>query len=318
MSVKSRSTPSSSTRTESTGRTARSKPAPDSASGTAARRLEPGLYLVATPIGNLGDITLRALETLRRADAIACEDSRVTAKLLAAHGIATPLILYHEHNAPRARPKILARIAAGEAVALVSDAGTPLVSDPGYKLVTAAVAQGLAVHALPGPCAALAALTLSGLPSDRFLFLGFLPVKATARRRVLAEVAGLRATLIVYESARRLPATLGDMAETLGPRHGAVARELTKLHEELRRGTLDALAADYRAAGPPKGEVVIVVAPPAEDAAALSADALDAALQAALARGTLRDAVQEVARTTGRPRHEVYARALALARGSGE
>jgi len=310
MSVKSRSTPSSSTRTEGTGRTPRSKPAPD----ISTAKLTAGLYLVATPIGNLGDITLRALETLRRADVIACEDSRVTGKLLAAHGIATPLTLYHEHNAPRARPKILARVAGGESVALVSDAGTPLVSDPGYKLVTAAVAQGLAVHALPGPCAALVALTLSGLPSDRFLFLGFLPAKAAARRRALAEVAALRATLIVYEAARRLPATLQDMAETLGPRQSAVARELTKLHEELRRGPLDALAEDYRTTGPPKGEVVIVVAPLEDQAARMSDEALDDALRAALAQGTLRDAVQAVAQATGRPRQEVYARALALAR----
>lgn len=309
MSVKSRSTPSSSTRNEGTGRTPRSKPAPE----TAARKLAAGLYLVATPIGNLGDITLRALTTLRGADAIACEDSRVTGKLLRAHNIATPLVLYHEHNAPRVRPKILARVAAGEAVALVSDAGTPLVSDPGYKLVTAALARGLPVHALPGPCAALAALTLSGLPSDRFLFLGFLPAKAAARRRALAEITNLRATLIVYESARRLLATLADMAATLGPRRGAVARELTKLHEEVRRGALNALAEDYRVAGPPKGEVVIVVAPP-EDTAAVTDDALDAALSAALAQGTLRDAVREVARATGRPRQEVYARALALTR----
>jgi 16S rRNA (cytidine1402-2'-O)-methyltransferase len=270
------------------------------------------------PIGNLGDITLRALETLRRADAVACEDSRVTGKLMAAHGIATPRLLYHEHNAARARPKILARIAAGEAVALVSDAGTPLVSDPGYKLVTAAVAQGLPVHALPGPCAALVALTLSGLPSDRFLFLGFLPAKAAARRRALAEAAQVRATLIVYEAARRLPATLQDMAEVLGPRAGAVARELTKLHEELRRDRLDALAADYRAGGPPKGEVVIVVAPPGETDAAPSEAEIDTALRAALARGSLRDAVREVAGMTGRPRQEVYARALALTRGGGD
>jgi 16S rRNA (cytidine1402-2'-O)-methyltransferase len=319
MSVKSRSTPSSSTQTESTGRTRRSKPAPNAAPVPAQAPLDAGLYLVATPIGNLGDITLRALDTLRRADVIACEDSRVTGKLLAAHGIATPLTPYHEHNAPRARPKILDRIAAGAAVALVSDAGTPLVSDPGYKLVTAAVARGLPVHALPGPSAALAALTLSGLPSDRFLFLGFLPAKSAARRRALEEVASLRATLIVYESARRLPAALADMAELLGPRPAAVARELTKLHEELRRGPLDALSEDYRAAGPPKGEVVIVVAPPSEDAGdGLSDDALDALLQGAMAGGSLRDAVQEVARATGRPRQEVYARALALARDARE
>ena len=214
-----------------------------------------GLYLVATPIGNTGDITVRALELLKSCDAIACEDTRVTAKLLTRFGIRTPMLPYHEHNAAQMRPQLLARLAAGQVLALVSDAGTPLISDPGYKLVRACIEAGVAVTALPGANALLTALQLSGLPSDRFLFCGFLPNKTAARRAAIAELAAVPATLVMYESAQRLAGLLADLAEELGPRPAAMARELTKLFEEVRRGSLPELAAHYAAAGPPKGEV---------------------------------------------------------------
>ncbi len=270
--------------------------------------------MVATPIGNLADISLRALDVLARAELVACEDTRTTRKLFTAHGIAAKLIAYHDHNAARVRPKLMERLECGEAVALVSDAGTPLISDPGYKLVVAAAEAGVVVTAVPGASAGLAALTVSGLPSDRFLFAGFLPNKTGARRRALAELAPIPASLVIYESARRLPAALADMAEVLGPRPAAVARELTKLHEEVRRGTLAALAEHYSRAGPPKGEVVVVVGPPGPDAAAAPGpEVLDAQLRAALGRASLRDAVAAVAEASGLPRRQVYARALELA-----
>jgi 16S rRNA (cytidine1402-2'-O)-methyltransferase len=271
----------------------------------------PGLYLVATPIGNLGDITLRAIDLLGRVDLIACEDTRVTERLLARHGIRAELTPYHEHNAERARPALLRRLAAGGSVALVSDAGTPLVSDPGYKLLREAIRAGIAVTALPGPSAALAALQLSGLPTDRFLFAGFLPSRAAQRRRALAELAPVPATLIVFETAPRLAASLADMAELFGDRPAAVARELTKLFEEVRRDRLAALAAHYAEAGPPKGEIVVVVGAP-QPAAPATAGEIDAALEAALAGMSLKDAVAAVAAATGEPRKAVYARALAL------
>jgi 16S rRNA (cytidine1402-2'-O)-methyltransferase len=272
----------------------------------------PGLYVVATPIGNADDITLRALHLLQAADLVACEDTRVAQKLLARHGIGTPRVPYHEHNAESMRPRLLARLREGAIVALVSDAGTPLVSDPGFKLVRAAIAEGLPVTTLPGPSAALAALVLSGLPSDRFLFAGFLPPKAAARRRALVELAPVKATLVLFEGAPRLGASLADMAEVLGDRPAAVARELTKLFEEVRRESLRSLAAHYAAAGSPRGEVVVVVAPPGEQPA-LAAETLDARLEAALAGASLKDASATVAAATGLPRREVYARALALA-----
>jgi 16S rRNA (cytidine1402-2'-O)-methyltransferase len=282
----------------------------DDAAGSKSSEAPPGLTIVATPIGNRNDVTLRALAVLGAVDVVACEDTRVTARLLAMHGLKARLLPYHEHNAERMRPQLLARLAAGERVALVSDAGMPLVSDPGYKLVRAAIAAGLPVTAAPGPSAVLAALVLSGLPSDRFLFAGFLPAKAGPRRAELAALAAVPATLVFFETAPRLAASLADMAAALGPRSAAVARELTKLHEEVRRAPLAELAAHYETAGPPRGEIVVVVGPPAAPAAA--AVDLDAALRQALAGASLRDAVAEVAAATGRPRREVYRRALAL------
>jgi len=272
-----------------------------------------GLALVATPIGNAGDITLRALDVLRDADAIACEDTRVTAKLLAIHGISKPLLAYHEHNAERVRPALIGRLKSGESVALVSDAGTPLVSDPGYKLVRACLDENIPVTPIPGASAVLTALTASGLPTDRFVFAGFLPAKQAARRRTLAELGGIDASLVFMESAKRLAASLADMAETLGPRACAVAREMTKLFEEVRRGSLAELAAHYKDSGPPKGEVTVVVAPP-EEKPATDAAAIDGMLAKALDQSTMRDAVDAVAEATGAPRRQVYARALALRR----
>ncbi|WP_245986673.1 16S rRNA (cytidine(1402)-2'-O)-methyltransferase [Azospirillum thermophilum] len=268
---------------------------------------------MATPIGNAADITLRALDTLSRADAIACEDTRVTAKLMGIHGIHTPFVSYHEHNAARMRPVLIGRMRQGEAIALVTDAGTPLVSDPGYKLVRECVAAGVAVTTLPGPSAPLAALVLSGLPTDRFLFAGFLPNKASARRTAIGELKGVPATLVFFESPQRLPDSLADLAELLGPREAAVARELTKLYEEVRRGPLPELAAHYAAAGPPRGEVVLVIAPPGAEETA-GADDVDGLLREALGRLSVRDAAADVAARTGQPRREVYARALELAR----
>jgi len=282
----------------------------DAAPGSKPARPGPGLHIVATPIGNLADISLRALDLLSAADVVACEDTRVTRKLLGAHGLARSLLPYHDHNAERVRPQLIERMKSGESVALVSDAGTPLISDPGYKLVREAAAAGLAVTALPGASAPLAGLVVSGLPSDRFLYAGFLPAKSAARRKSLNELAGVPATLVFLESARRLAASLGDMAQQLGPRPAAVTRELTKLFEEIRRGPLDQLAAHYRAEGPPKGEIVVVVGPPEPTVTGM--EALDAQLAAALKTVSLRDAVAQVAAATGLPRRQVYARALAL------
>jgi 16S rRNA (cytidine1402-2'-O)-methyltransferase len=278
-------------------------------------RLAAGLHLVATPIGNLRDITLRALETLAAADAIACEDSRVTRKLLDHYGIATPLTPYHEHNAVAARPKLLARLAAGEAIALVSDAGTPLISDPGFKLVRAVWEAGLPVSAVPGPSAALAALAVAGLPTDRFFFEGFLPPKDGARRTRIAELARIPATLILYESGPRVGRALHALAEGLGPRQAAVCRELTKLHEEVRRGDLNELAAHYAGDAETRGEFVIVVAPPEQLAEPMDIDML---LRDALGRLSVKEAVAEIAAVTGQPRREVYQRALALSKNIAE
>ncbi len=269
------------------------------------------LLLVATPIGNLGDITARALAGLKTADLIACEDSRITARLLQHAGIEKPLLPYHDHNAETMRPKILARLAAGERVALVSDAGTPLISDPGYKLVQAAVEAGLAVTMLPGPSAPVMALALSGLPSDRFLFGGFLPSKSKARRDAIAEAARAPVTLIFFETAPRLLDSLKDLHAVLGDRKAAVARELTKLFEEVRRDRLSALVAHYDHAGPPKGEIVIVVGPPEEQGS--SAADVDTLLRRALDSMSVKDAAATVAAATGSPKRTVYARALEIA-----
>ena len=272
-----------------------------------------GLYLVATPIGNLGDITRRAAALLGQVDVIAAEDTRVARRLLAALGLKAPrLERYDDHADDGDRERLIEAIKQGRSVALISDAGMPLVADPGLKLVQAAQRAGMPVTALPGPSAALTALALSGLPSDRFLFAGFLPVKDGARRRELAELAAVPATLIVFETGPRLAASLAAMAETLGPRPAAVARELTKLFEEVRRGSLAELAAAYEAAEPPKGEIVVVIGPPAEDKPLPSLDELDAMLKVALAVLSVRDAVDKVAEETGHKRRDVYARALAL------
>ncbi|GAO38144.1 ribosomal RNA small subunit methyltransferase I [Sphingomonas changbaiensis NBRC 104936] len=272
-------------------------------------KLKPGLYIVATPIGNLSDLSPRAADMLARADVLAVEDSRVTSKLLQHIGARRPMIPYHDHNADRVRPELIARM-AGESVALVSDAGTPLISDPGYKLVRDARAAGVPVTTIPGPCAAIAALTLAGLPTDRFLFAGFLPSKAKARADAIAELAGIRATLVFYESGPRLGAALAALAEGLGPRDAAVAREISKAYEEAVTAPLPDLAARY-ADAPPKGEIVIVVAPPGEPEAA-GEDEVDAALREALERLPPAKAAGEVAKALGADRKALYARAMAL------
>jgi 16S rRNA (cytidine1402-2'-O)-methyltransferase len=276
----------------------------------ASPSLQPGLYVVATPIGNLRDITLRALDVLGGADLVLAEDTRVTGKLLAAYGLSPRVMSYHEHNAEAVRPKVLAALAEGRAVALVSDAGTPLVSDPGFKLVRDAAAAGCAVHPVPGASALLAALVAAGLPTDRFLFAGFPPVKAGARATFFAELAGVDATLVFYETGPRLRASLEAMAVAFGDREAAVARELTKLFEETRRGTLSILAAET--AAPPKGEIVVLVAPPPKERAAVDEEALDAALRTYLAAHSVKEAAALVAAAFDLPRRDVYARALKL------
>ncbi|MEG3160435.1 16S rRNA (cytidine(1402)-2'-O)-methyltransferase [Sphingomonas sp. LB2R24] len=271
--------------------------------------LDPGLYIVATPIGNLGDLSPRAADILRRADVIAVEDSRVTAGLLRHIGTKTPMVPYHDHSAEGVRPALIARMAT-QAVALVSDAGTPLISDPGFKLVRDARAAGHLVVTIPGPCAAVAALTLAGLPTDRFLFVGFLPSKLHARAEAIAEVATIRATLVMYESGPRLGACLAALLEGLGDREAAVTREISKKFEEAVTGTLSTLAERY-ADAPPRGEIVIVVAPPGE-APPASAEDGDAALVEALTRLSTGQAASEVAKKLGLDRKALYARALEL------
>lgn len=294
-------------------------PAPHSPGATARDRIgaresspppEPGLYVVATPIGNLRDITLRALDTLGGVGRVYAEDTRVARKLLDAYGLKPRLHSYHEHNAEAAREEILAVLEAGESVALISDAGTPLISDPGFKLTRAVIAAGHRVYPIPGASALLAGLVTAGLPTDRFLFAGFLPPKPHARREALEALVPIDATLVFYESGPRLAESLADMAEALGDRPAAVARELTKLFEETRRDTLSTLAAHYAAAGAPKGEIVVVVGPPAH--AEITDEALDAFLRAALARGGVKDAAAEAARDLGVSRKRAYARALEL------
>ena len=271
--------------------------------------------MVATPIGNLDDITARALSVLRGADVIACEDTRVTGTLLRRFGIATAMTPYHDHNADQARPKLLAKLEAGGRIALVSDAGTPLISDPGYKLVRACADAGIPVIPIPGPSAMLAALVTAGLPTDRVLFAGFLPQKAGARRAALLELKDLKATLVFYESAQRVAETLGDLSEVLGARSAAVCREMTKLYEEVRRGTLAELSAAYADGDPPKGEIVIVVGGASDVATA--AEDIDTALRRALATMTVRDAAEVVAEAFQEPRRRIYQRALELGKDEG-
>jgi 16S rRNA (cytidine1402-2'-O)-methyltransferase len=295
---------------------AEGRPRPDG-SKPGGHRPAPGLYLVATPIGNLRDITLRALDVLAHADLVACEDTRVTGRLLQLLGLKADLTPYHDHNADKARPALIAKLEAGAVIALVSDAGTPLVSDPGFRLVRDCVERGITVTALPGASAALAGLQLSGLPADRFLFAGFLPSRATARRAALKELDAVPATLVFFESPHRAADTLADMAAVLGDRPAALARELTKMHEEVGRGPLSELAARYGEV-PPRGEVVIVVAGPGETPS-ISPDQVEIRLNAAISQGaSLKDAAALVAAETGHPRREVYAAALRLFRGGNE
>ncbi|MGJ4930917.1 16S rRNA (cytidine(1402)-2'-O)-methyltransferase [Bradyrhizobium sp. HKCCYLS2038] len=279
----------------------------------AAPKTRPGLYLVATPIGNLGDITLRALGTLAGADVIFCEDTRITRRLTERYGLGAELAAYHEHNAEAVRPKILQRLADGAAIALVSDAGTPLISDPGYKLVRAACEAGLAVTALPGPSAVLAALSVAALPTDRFFFEGFLPAKQQARRTRLAELARVEATLVLFEAGSRVQETLADLAEAMAGRQAAICRELTKLHEEVQRGSVGELAA-HADGLETRGEFVLVIGPPPRDAEIMTDGALDALLTDLLQRSSVKDAVMHAVELSRRPRREVYARALALAK----
>ncbi|GAA0552334.1 16S rRNA (cytidine(1402)-2'-O)-methyltransferase [Rhizomicrobium palustre] len=270
--------------------------------------MPPGLYVVATPIGNARDVSLRALDVLKGADLIAAEDTRVTSKLLAIYAIAKPLTAYNDHNAPKERPRILAKLREGQRIALVSDAGTPLVSDPGFKLVREALAEGLAVHAIPGPSAPLTGLTLAGLPTDKFLFAGFLPPKSAERRSHLANLKSLKATLIFFEAPQRLAETLADMADVLGPRPAAVTRELTKLHEEVRRADLKELASQYAEEDQPRGEITLLVGPPLEEGPDWVK--IDAALDQALPFMPLRAAVDLISSLLDAPRREVYNRAL--------
>jgi 16S rRNA (cytidine1402-2'-O)-methyltransferase len=277
-----------------------------------ARPLSPGLYLVATPIGNLGDISLRALSVLARADLIAAEDTRHSKKLLSHFDIAAKLTPYHEHNAERERPRLIARLRAGQSVALISDAGTPLISDPGYKLVREALEQGLMVTSIPGPSASLAALTSSGLPTDTFLFAGFLPPKSGPRRTRLAELKSVPATLVFFESAPRLGKSLADMADMLGPREAVIAKELTKLHEALTRGRLNELAASLEKGEPPKGEFVVVVAPPEAEEDEPSDEKIVEQLEKAMKLESFRDAVRSVAEVLNVSRARVYELGLSL------
>lgn len=271
--------------------------------------LEPGLYLGATPIGHARDISLRLIEALMGADRVYCEDSRVTQKLLALYGLNRPLGSYHDHNGAEVRPRILSQLQDGMSVLLVSDAGTPLVSDPGYKLVRAALDGGLPVTALPGPSAVLHGLSIAGLPTDQFFFAGFLPNKDKARRDRLAALKSIPGTLVFFETAPRLAVSLRAMAETLGAgREACVARELTKKFEEARRALLADLAAHYDQAGPPKGEIVVLVGPDTDEAPA----DIDALLREALADHSVRDAAAEIAELTGLPKRDLYNRALAL------
>ncbi len=277
-----------------------------------------GLYLVATPIGNLGDITLRALETLAGVDVIACEDTRITRRLTERYAISAQLTPYHEHNAAVARPKLLAQLAQGASIALVSDAGTPLISDPGFKLVREVCAAGHRVVALPGASSVLTALSVAALPTDRFFFEGFLPPKQTARRARLTELSRLDATLVLFESGSRVQETLADLAAIMGARDAAICREMTKLHEEISRGPISQLA-QAAASLETRGEFVLVIGPQADGSQVMSMAEVDDLLRDRLAQDSVKDAVAHAVEVSGRPRRELYARALELARqGKGK
>jgi 16S rRNA (cytidine1402-2'-O)-methyltransferase len=278
-----------------------------------APKAVPGLHLVATPIGNLGDITLRALETLAGVDIIACEDTRITRRLTERYAITALLKPYHEHNAALARPKILEKLSQGASIALVSDAGTPLISDPGFKLVREVCAAGYPVIALPGPSSVLAALSVAALPTDRFFFEGFLPPKQVARRTRLTELARIDATLVMFESGNRVQDTLRDLAEIMGGRDAALCREMTKLHEETQRGSIAELARTA-ATLETRGEFVLVIGPEAADARIMAADELDDLLRRRLRQDSVKDTVAHAVEVSGRPRREIYARALELAK----
>ena len=278
--------------------------------------LAAGLHVVATPIGNMRDVTLRALDVLAAVDLIACEDTRITSRLLQRYGITTPMVAHHEHNAAQIRPQLLAALDKGEKVALVSDAGTPLISDPGYRLVREAAEQGHRVIPVPGASATLAALSAAGLPTDRFLFVGFLPEKQGAREKTLQSLAGEQATLVLYEAARRLPAAIKDMAAALPGREVVVAREITKRFEEFMRGDIQTVCDHYQRAGPPKGEVVVLLGPPPAEVAG-AAD-LDAAILAIVDDVGVKHTASAIAALSGRSRKEIYARALELTKGKGD
>lgn len=277
-----------------------------------AEPLAPGLHLVATPIGNLADISLRALSTLAGANAVIAEDTRVTKKLLAHYGIATPLVAYHEHNAAVMRPHLLARLAHGAALALVSDAGTPLISDPGFKLVAAAVAENIPVTSVPGASAVLAALVVAGLPTDRFFFEGFLPARSVARRSRIAQLAAIPGTLVFFESPHRVAESVADLFAVLGDREAALARELTKHFETVRRARLSELAAALADGPMPKGEIVLLVGPPSASATVPDAADLDEKIGKALETLSVKEAATVVAAETGQPRRKVYARAIEI------
>lgn len=281
------------------------------------RTLQAGLYIVATPIGNLGDISRRALEVLKAADLIACEDTRVTAKLLSAFGMKGHLVPYHEHNGDQMRPKILDALASGQRVALVSDAGTPLISDPGYKLVAAVQDAGHMVTSIPGPSALITALTLAGLPTDRFIFAGFPPNKSGARQTFYSDYKDMPATLVFYESARRLTDSLSDALAVFGDRNAAVCRELTKKFEETRRGKLQDLIAHYQDAGNPKGEVVLVIdrPAPAENKGQAVGIETEDLLKKALDYMSVKDASAFVASVTGEKKKTLYQQALTIKEG---
>jgi 16S rRNA (cytidine1402-2'-O)-methyltransferase len=285
---------------------------PETRGAPSASKLASGLYLIATPIGNLGDISPRASAVLAAVDTVLCEDTRHSGRLLAALGLKVRLKPYHEHNAARVRPKIVEALAQGGRIALISDAGMPAIADPGHKLVKQAIDSGVMVTAVPGPSAVLMALAISGLPTDRFFFQGFLPAKASARRKVLAELAAVPASLVVFDSPNRLAASLADAAAILGPREAAVSRELTKLHEEVKRGSLDGLARLYAEGTPPKGEIVLVIAPPGSAAPPQDESAVATLLAEALAEHPPGRAAAIVAERTGLARRDLYRRALAL------